>query len=138
MEQGVKERSNIRYGTFQTGDYGRSRESVVFPCSSYILSSHLLYKDIHNTVSLPVISYGCETWYLTLTEEHIVRAFENRVLREIFGSKRDETTGGWRKLHNEELHNLYSSPNIRMIKSRVMRWGVHKYIKIMAGKPEGK
>jgi hypothetical protein len=56
--------------------------------------------------------YGCETWSLTLREEHRLRLFENRALRRIFGPKRDEVTGDWRKLHNEELHNLYSSPNI--------------------------
>jgi hypothetical protein len=67
-----------------------------------------------------VVLYGCETWSLTLNEEHKLRAFENRVLR-IFGPKRDEVTGGSRKLHNEELHNLYSSPSIiRIIKSRRM------------------
>jgi hypothetical protein len=59
----------------------------------------------------------CETWSLTLKEGHRLGMFENRVLRSIFGPKRDEVTGDWRKLHNEELHNLYSSPNIiRMIK----------------------
>jgi hypothetical protein len=69
-----------------------------------------------------VVLYGCETWSLTLREEYRLRVFENRVLR-IFGPKRDEETGGKRKLHNEELHNLYSSPSIiRMIKSRRMRW----------------
>jgi hypothetical protein len=62
------------------------------------------------------------TWSLTLREEHRLRVFENRVLRRIFGPKRDEVTGGWRKLHTEELHNVYSSPSIiRMIKSRRMR-----------------
>jgi hypothetical protein len=67
--------------------------------------------------------YGCETWSLALREEHRLRIFENRVLRRIFASKRNEVTGGWRKLLNEELHNLYSSPNIiRMIQSRRMRW----------------
>jgi hypothetical protein len=64
-----------------------------------------------------VVLYGCETWSLTLREEHRPRVFENRVLRRIFGPKRDEVTGGWRKLLNEELHNLYSSPDIiKMIK----------------------
>jgi hypothetical protein len=58
------------------------------------------------TIILPVVLYGCGTWSLTLREEHRLRVFENRVLRRIFGSKRDEVTGGWRKLHNEELHNL--------------------------------
>jgi hypothetical protein len=75
---------------------------------------------------LPVVLYGCETWSLTLREEHRLRVFENRVLRRIFGPKRDHVTGDWRKLHNEGLHNLYSSPNIiRMSKSRRMRWAGH-------------
>jgi hypothetical protein len=72
-------------------------------------------------IILPVVLYGCETLSLTLREEHRLRVFENRVLRKGYGPKRDEVTGGWRKLHNEELHNLYSSPSIiRMIKSRMM------------------
>jgi hypothetical protein len=65
-----------------------------------------------------VILYGFGTWSLTLREEHRLRVLENRVLRRIFGSKRDKVIGGWRKLHNEELHNLYFCPSIiRMIKS---------------------
>jgi hypothetical protein len=73
-----------------------------------------------------VVLYGCETWSLTLREEHRLGVFENRVLRRIFGPKRDEVTGGWRKLYNEELHNLYSSPSvIKMIKSRRVRWVGH-------------
>jgi hypothetical protein len=77
-------------------------------------------------IILPVVLYGCETWSLTLREERILRKFENRVLRRIFGPKRDEVTGGWRKLHNEELHNLYSWPSIiRMINSSMMRWAGH-------------
>jgi hypothetical protein len=72
-----------------------------------------------------VVLYGCETWSLTVREEHKLRVFENRVLRRIFGSKWDGVTGGWRKLHNEELHNLYSLPSIiRIIKSRI-RWAGH-------------
>jgi hypothetical protein len=71
----------------------------------------------------PLVLYGCETWSLTSREEHRLRVFENRVLRRIFGPKRDDVTGDWRKQHNEELHNMYSSPSIiRMIKSRRMRW----------------
>ena len=69
---------------------------------------------------------GCETWSLTLREEHRLRVFENRVLRRIFGPKRDGVTGECRKLHNEELNDLYSSPNIvRVIKSRRFRWAGH-------------
>jgi hypothetical protein len=79
------------------------------------LSSRLLYRNvkvkIYKTIILPVL-YGCETWSLTLREEHRLRVFENRVMRRIFGPKRDEVTGEWRKLHSEELHNLYSSPDI--------------------------
>jgi hypothetical protein len=72
---------------------------------------------IYKTIILPVVLYGCETLSLTLRKEHRLRVFENRVLRSIFGPKRDEVTGGWRKLHNEELHGLYSSPGIiRVIK----------------------
>jgi hypothetical protein len=82
------------------------------------LSSRLLAKNvgirIYKTIILPVVLYGCETWSLTLREEHRLR-----VLRRIFGPKRDEVTGGWRQLHNEELHNLYSSPSI--IRMRLAR-----------------
>ena len=72
---------------------------------------------------MPVALYGCETWSLTLREERRLRLFENRVLRRIFGLKRNEITGEWRKLHNEELNDLYCSPNIVSVtKSRRMRW----------------
>jgi hypothetical protein len=78
--------------------------------SSQLLSRNVKVK-IHKTI-LPVVLYGCEIWSLTLRKEHRLRVFENRVLRGIFGPKRDEVTGEWRKLHNWELYNLYSSPDI--------------------------
>jgi hypothetical protein len=73
-----------------------------------------------------VVLYGRETWSLTLREEHRLRVFESRVLMGIFGPRKDEVTEDLRKLHNEELHNLYSSPNIiRIMTSRRMRWAGH-------------
>jgi hypothetical protein len=115
-----------------------------------ILSSRLISKNlnitIYKTVILPVLLYGCETWSFTLREEHRLRVFENRVLRRIFGPKREED-GSWRKLHIDELHSLYSSPNIvRVIKSRSMRWAGHVarvgegrgVYRVLVGRPEGK
>jgi hypothetical protein len=102
---------------------------------------------IYKTIILPLVLYGCETWSLTVREGHKLRVFENRVLRRIFGPKRDGVTGGWRKLHNEELHNLYSSPSIiGIVKSRSMRWAGHvarmgekrNVYRLLVGKPEGK
>ena len=95
-----------------------------------ILSSRLLSKNlkikIYRTVILSVVLYGCETWSLTLREEMKVRVFENMMLRRIFGPRRDEVTGKWRRLHNEELNDLYYSPNIvRVLKTRRMRWAGH-------------
>jgi hypothetical protein len=93
-----------------------------------------------------VVLYGCETWSLALREEHRLGVFENRVLRRIFGRKRDEVTGEWRKLHNEELHDLYSSPIIiRIKKARLMRWAGHvarmgeerNAYRLLVGKLEG-
>jgi hypothetical protein len=95
---------------------------------------------------LPVILYECETWSLTLREEHRLRVPKNRVPRRISGPKRDEIIRGWTNLHNEELHNLYSLPNIiRMIKPRKMRWAgqvprtgeKRNAFRVLAGKPEG-
>jgi hypothetical protein len=93
------------------------------------LSSHLISRSlkikVYKAVTLPAVLYGCETWSLTLRKEQRLRVFENRVLRMIFGPKRKED-GSWRKLHNDELHSLYSSPNIfRVIESRRMRWAGH-------------
>jgi hypothetical protein len=94
-----------------------------------------------------VVPYGCETWSLTVRQEHKLRVFENRVVRRILGPKRDGVTGGWRQLNNEELHNLYSSPSIiRIIKSRRMRWAGYvarmgekrNVYRLLVGKPEGK
>jgi len=95
-----------------------------------LLSSRLLSKNlkikIYRTIILPVVLYGCETWSLTLREERKLKVFENRVLRKIFRPRRDEVTGEWRRLHNEELNDLYPSPNIVWVtKSRRMRWAGH-------------
>ena len=111
-----------------------------------LLSINLKIK-IYRTIILPVVLYGCETWSLTLREERKLRVFENRVLRRIFGPRRDEVTGKWRRLHNEELNDLYCSPNIvRVIKSRRMIWAGHVahmgeergVYRVLVGKPERK
>ena len=92
----------------------------------YLLSSGLLSKNlkfkIYRIIILPVVLYGCKTWFLTLREERRLRVFENRALRIIFEPKRDEVTGKWRKLRSELLNDLYPSPNIfQLIKSGRMR-----------------
>ena len=120
--------------------------SVFCVFSTRLLSKNLKIK-IYRTIILPVVLYGYETWSLTLREERKPRAFENMVLRRIFGPRRDEVTGKWRRLHNEELNDLYSSPNIvRVIKSRTMRWAGHVarmgeergVYRVLVGKAEGK
>jgi hypothetical protein len=115
-----------------------------------LLSSDLLSKNlkirIYKTIILTLVLNGYETWSPKLSEEQRLRVFESRVLRRIFGLKRDEVTGGWRKLHNEELRDLYSSPSIiRMIKSKGMRWtgnvarmGEKNAYRLLMGKQGGK
>jgi hypothetical protein len=81
---------------------------------------------MYKTIILPVVLYGRETWSLALKEENRLRVFQNRVLRRIFGAEKDQVTEKWRKLHSEELHILYSSPNIlRQMNSRTMKWAGH-------------
>jgi hypothetical protein len=111
-----------------------------------LLSKNLKIK-IYRTIILPMVLYGCETWLLTLREERRLRVFANRVLGRVFGPKRVEVRGEWRKLHNEELSDIYSLPNIvRVVKLRRMRWAGHvarmvEYsgvYRVLVGKPEGK
>jgi hypothetical protein len=90
-----------------------------------LLSKNIKIK-IYRTIILPVVLFGCGTWFFVLMEERRLRVLENRVLWKIFGPKRDEVTGDWRKLHNEELNDRSSSPNnVRVIKSKGMRWAGH-------------
>lgn len=97
------------------------------PCSIYlyqlyVLISYMYWPKIYKIIIFSMVLYGYETWSPTLMEEHRLRVFENRLLR-LFGLKRNEIVGGWKKFHNKELHNLYCSRNrIRMFKSRRMRW----------------
>jgi len=116
-----------------TGEESKSRlksGNVCYHSVQNLLSSRLLSKNlnikIYRTIILPVVLYGCETWSLTLQKERKLRVFENMVLRRIFGTRRHEVTGEWRRLHNKELNDLYSSPNIVwVVKSRRIRWAGH-------------
>jgi hypothetical protein len=128
-------------------NYGNAcYHSVQVILSSRVLSKYLKMR-ICKTVILPVVLYGYETWFLTLREEHGLRVFENRVLRRIFGPKKDEVTGECRKLHNEKLHDLYSSPSmLRIKKSKRMKWVGHvarmgenrNAYRLLVGQPDGK
>jgi hypothetical protein len=120
---------------------------LLFGAETFVFQFVNLKIKIYRTIILPIVLYGCETWSLMLREECRMKVFENRVLRRVFGPKRDALTGEWRKLHNEELSDLYSLSNIvRVVKSRRMRWewrvarmgegrDVHR---VLVGKPEGK
>ena len=125
-------------GTILTNQYSIQEEikrilkpgNACYHSVQHFLFSSLLYKHIklkrHRTIILPVVLYECETWSLLLREERGLRVFANRVLRRIFGPRWDGVTGKWRKLHIEELHDLYSSQNnIRLIKSGRLRWVGH-------------
>jgi hypothetical protein len=96
------------------------------PVCNISLVSKIVKIKIYRTIILSVVLYGCEARSLTLREEPRLRVFENRVLRRVFGPKRDQVTGEWRKLHNEELNDPYSLRNIvRVVKSRRMKWAGH-------------
>jgi hypothetical protein len=91
---------------------------VIFTCATVNYTVSVILTKVYRTIILPLVLYGCETWSLTLREKRRLGVFENWVLRRIFGPKRDEVTREWRKLHNEELNDLYCSHNIvRVIKS---------------------
>jgi len=113
--------------------------------SSRLLSKNLKIK-IYRTIILPVVLYGCETWSLILREERKLRLFEKKALRRIFGPWRDEVTEEWRRLHKEELNDLYSSPNIVQVIKSIMRWAGHVapmgeergVYRVLVGKPEAR
>jgi len=137
IQEEIKSRQNLRNACYY---------SVQNLLSSSFLSKNLKIK-IYRTIILPIVLYECETWSLTFREERRLRVSENRVFRRVFGAKKDEVTGEWRKLHNEEISDLYSLPNIvRVVKSRRMRWAGHVarmgearvVHRVLVGKPERK
>jgi len=122
-------------GTILTSDNNNKTEinrrlhagNGCYYATNTLLKSRLLSRNtkvrIYKTIIKPVFTYGCETWVLTKGEENKFKVFENKVIRKIYGPKKDEETGGLRKLHNDELHALYGSPNInRELKARKIRW----------------
>ncbi|KAJ4435329.1 hypothetical protein ANN_17939 [Periplaneta americana] len=139
--------AKLRRTSACSGTHATISPSPGCPPHFFRLLSRNLKVRIYKTVILPVVLYGCENWTLTLREEHRLRVLENKVLRKIFGAKRDEVTGEWRKLHNIELHALYSSPDIiRNNKSRRLRWTGHvarrgesrNGYRVLVGRPERK
>ena len=116
-----------------------------FGAESFVFQAAI--KNLKIKIYRTVVLYGCETGSLTLREDRKLRVCENMVLRRIFGPRRDEVMGECRRLHNEELHDLYPSPNIvRVIKSRRIRWDGHvvrrgketAVYRVLVGKPEGR
>jgi hypothetical protein len=137
MQEEIESRLNSR------NTCNHSVQSLLPSC----LLSGIVKVKMYKTIILPVVLCGCETWCVTLRDEHILRVLENRLLRRIFGPNRAEVMGEWRKVHNGELHNLYSSPDIiRQMKSRTTRWVRHvarvgeekKVNNVLVGKPKGK
>jgi len=119
-QNSIQDEIKIRW---KSGNACRHSAQKLLPSS--LLSRNIKIK-ILRTIILPVVLYGCGTWSLTFREIRRLRVFEKRALRRIFWPKRDEVTGEWRKLHNEELNELYSSPSIiQVITSRRIRWARH-------------